>query len=446
MDRFKKKTTVLFLLIFLMINGGLSAQEIRTFMDLQSHATMHMAYDFFRPGLQYFETDKPPKVDHMHQFRNVNYANYWQDNPGARVIINGALCPESIISKKRARTLILRQLNYVNDFVADNSAHFVVARTPQEVRDYVTNTDKTVIIHSIEGAKKLVNSQEDALFWAEQGVAFITLIHLMDDELGGAAIRPGLSTKLINFKGSFMKIFNKERSKGLTEKGRQVIQWLANAGIMIDLSHMSEQTRQDALALMEELEIPPIVTHDLFKPIQNHERGVAPKDILRIYKNGGFMSLPISGITLEAFEAEPFYRQQIDSLECHCPGSVDSYKFTYEALKKHIEESVKTIEGDSTLEFSDLSEQEKVKYSIGFQSDFNGWLNHSRPRYGKEGCFEQKPDQDYEDIELIGMAHPGLLASQWRYLERERVDLEPIKRNAERFLQLWQYFLDNKKN
>lgn len=440
----KKKFNFLLFLILSTVTGGLQAQEIRTFLDLQSHATMHMAYDFFTPGLRFYEEDNPPKVDYMHQFRNVNYANYWQDNPGARVIINGALCPESIISKKRARTLILRQLHYVNDFAASHADEFIVAKTPQEVRDYVLNTDKTVIVHSIEGAKKLVNSFEDAQFWAEQGIAFITLIHLMDDELGGAAIRPGMSTKMINFKGSFMKIFNKERSKGLTEKGRNVIRWLADAGIMIDLSHMSPQTRQDALELMDSLQIPPIVTHDLFKPIQNHERGIAPEDILKIYKRGGFMSLPVSGITLEAFKPEEFYRRNLDSLKCHCSGSVDSYMYTYETLKDFVESNVGFLEGDSTLQFDKLAESQKVKYSIGFQSDFNGWLNHSRPRYGKEGCFELKEGEDYEDIELTGLAHPGLLASQWRYLEKKEVDITPIKRNAERFLQLWQYFLDKK--
>lgn len=156
------------------------------------------------------------------------------------------------------------------------------------------------------------------------------------------------------------------------------------------------------------------------------------------------MSLPISGITLEAFNPEEFYQDQIDSLECHCPGSVDSYKFTYETLKNYVEQHVGEIEGDSTLQFSHLSEDQKVKYSIGFQSDFNGWLNHSRPRYGKKGCFEMKAGENYEEIEIQGLAHPGLLASQWQYLEKKEVDLEPIKRNAERFLQLWQYFLDNK--
>ena len=39
--------------------------------------------------------------------------------------------------------------------------------------------------------------------------------------------------------------------------------WLANAGIMTDLTHMSDQTRKDALSFMEAENIPPIVTHDL---------------------------------------------------------------------------------------------------------------------------------------------------------------------------------------
>ncbi|MCB0502855.1 MAG: hypothetical protein KDD32_09220, partial [Bacteroidetes bacterium] len=81
--------------------------------------------------------------------------------------------------------------------------------------------------------------------------------------------------------------------------------------------------------------------------------------------------------------------------------------------------------------------------SIGFQSDFNGWLSHSRPRYGKDGCYPIQKDSIYREIETKGLAHPGLLNEHWETLINEDVDIEPIKRNAEKFLQLWEYFLSH---
>ncbi|MEP6795607.1 MAG: hypothetical protein ABJB16_14860 [Saprospiraceae bacterium] len=49
-------------------------------------------------------------------------------------------------------------------------------------------------------------------------------------------------------------------------------------------------------------------------------------------------------------------------------------------------------------------------------------MNHSRPRYGKHGCFEAAPDTVYEPIELQGLAHPGLLDSQWKWMTKQGVD------------------------
>ncbi len=355
-------------------------------------------------------------------------------------MVIGALTHEKMWSRKRQKKMLLEQLDYYKDFAKNNSDDFAIAKTPQEVRDLVHNTTKTVIIFSIEGGRNLINSQEDANFWAEQGVAFITLIHLVDSKYGAAAIRPGLSTALIDLKG----VFRREKKRHLTEAGKQAIQWLANAGVMTDLTHMSDLTRKDALAYMEENNIPPLVTHDMFKPIQNHPRGIDEEDVIKIYRNRGFMSLPISGETLKAFKPSAIYKARIDSLTRYCNGSIDSYIFSYLALKAFIESNVGAIFNDPTLSIKDMNEKQLTDLCIGFQTDFNGWANHHRPRYGKEGCYEIVPGVTYEDIELQGMCHPGHLDSHWKLMIKEGVDVEPVKRASEKFLQMWQQFLDRK--
>lgn len=427
------------LLCFFNVNG----QEVREYIDLQMHPTIHVPYSFIGKGFESFPPEKEPKLTYKHQFKNVNYSNYWINNKGARIIVTGALTKEGIKNNKKAKRVISEQVEYVNNFALENSDDFVVAKSPGEIRTLLKTTEKTIIVHSIEGAKKLITNQADADYWASQGVAFITLIHLVDSDLGSSAIKPSIVTKLINLKGTLKK--TKKRG-GLTEKGKETILWLANAGIMTDITHMSDQCRTDALDFMEEHQIPPIVTHDVFRPIQNHPRGISEKEILKIYQNNGFISLPISGASLKPHNPAPKYQQQLDSLDCYCNGSIDTYKFTYQAVKNLIESNHQFIaeKTGSSDHFSDLSEAEKVDFSIGFQSDFNGFLNHSRPRYGKKGCYEPVEGVTYEPIELDGMPHPGYLESQWRLLEKEGVDLEPIKRNSEKFLQLWEYFLEHK--
>jgi microsomal dipeptidase-like Zn-dependent dipeptidase len=418
------------------------AQQVRTYMDLQIHTTMHIPYCFFGDGLQYIDPEKPPKLSYKHRFKNVNFADYLENNAGARIFVNGALLPESVASKRKARRMALEQIRYVNDFAAAHPDKFVVAKSPEAVRHYVNNTDKTIFIHSIEGAKGLINSPEDARFWADQGVAYVTLIHLVDNKLGAAGIKPGFLAGIINLKGTFNKLFKGQQKRGLKDRGRQVIRWLADAGIMIDITHMTVQARRETLDFMEAEGIPPIATHDLFRPIQNHSRGLSRQDISRIYRSGGFIALPLSGWVLEPYRPEAGFQAALDTMSAYCPGSIDSFKFTYQAVKSFIENEIQLPQYEQA--FDQLSETQKTDWSIGFQSDFNGWLNHSRPRYGKKGCLEGRPYPSRE-IETSGLAHPGLIGEHWEILASEGVDLAPIQRASEKFLQLWQSFLDQKK-
>ena len=242
------------------------------------------------------------------------------------------------------------------------------------------------------------------------------------------------AAKLVNWKGNFRK----EANRGLTPLGKEAIVWLANAGILTDITHMSDQSRKDAIAWMEENQIPPLSTHDGFKPIQNHPRGMEEEDVLRIYQNGGMISLPVSGYSVMPYRPSPFYENQLKQLPCYCSGSIDTYKFTYLAVQDFIRRQIPQIFKNPNSEYQTLTESEKVAVSVGFQTDFNGWVNHHRPRYGKKGCYPVKQDSIYEAVDLQGLAHPGLMASHWKILANEGVDLEPLKRASERFLQLWE--------
>ncbi len=418
-----------------------SAQVVHEYMDLQIHPTMHMAHPIIKPGLQYFEEGEEPNLTYKHQLTNVNYANYLEDNPGLRIIVHGAIVHEVLSNPRDAKRLVLTELKYIDDFVAEHSDKFVVAKNPAEVRKYVHTTDKTVIIHSVEGAGFLIRSQEDANFWAKQGISFMTFIHLVDNQFGGAATLPGAATGVINFRGTIKSVFHPPgKTKGLTDKGKQAILWMANAGMMIDITHMSPQTRTDALQFMEEHGIPPLSTHDGFLPIQNTQRGIPKDEVVKIYKQGGLMAL---GIALEAYRPYPEYQAKLDSIApWYCDGSIDSYQFTYQELKLFIEQNLAEIFNDASLtSYNDLSEEQLHDISIGFQTDFNGWLNHARPRVGEDGCWEKKDGVIYNAIDTLGLPHPGFMPQHWHHLEQKGVDLAPVKRASEKFLQMWEWFL-----
>jgi hypothetical protein len=134
----------LFYIVFILCMSPIlvQAQEIREYIDLQMHPAMHIPYRFFGKGFSYFPDGKPPKLRYKHLLKNVAYANYFKNNKAARIIVTGALTKEKVRSRRKARKVILRQIDYVNRFAAENANDFAVARSPQEARDLIHNTQK----------------------------------------------------------------------------------------------------------------------------------------------------------------------------------------------------------------------------------------------------------------------------------------------------------------
>jgi len=411
--------------------------EVHEFMDLQAHGTMHIPWPFFAPALQWIPEGKKVKEGHKHLFRNVMHADYYKNNSATRIVINGAMVAERAITKKQTVRLMLKQIEYIDQFVQNNSEYFAVARTPEEVRHLVANTKKTIFIHSIEGGRKLLDGPEDAQFWASKGVAFVTLIHLLDDEYGHSAITPDGITPLINLGGTISRAVQKNKRRGLTEKGKKAIKWLADAGILTDLTHMALPSVDDALAVMEKEGIPPLHTHSFYQPLQNHDRGLSDEQLLRTYKLGGLFSTPIGGNNLFVYRPTDEGRKIVEQFQAEkgeiCEDSLDNYVLTFNAVRNFLKTNQQEI-----AESSGKQQASELDIAIGWQSDFNGWVDHSKPKFGKKGCHQEKASGPVRKVDTVGLAHPGMLGEYWAALEEEGMHTESLRFASEKFLQMWE--------
>lgn len=391
--------------------------EVRCLIDFQGHPAMHFAWKFFGKGLK---DESPRDLTWQHMFKQVYYAPYFKAS-GVRIVGAAAMAAERAANPEQARRLILEQIEFVDSFVATHSDDYAIARTPAEARRILATTNKIVIVHQIEGGRKILQKAEDAAFWRRQGVSLITLIHLWDDELGGAAVNPGFVGALINPHGSA----HPRRERGLTERGRNAILELARAGIILDMSHMSPDSLEDALEVCREHEIPPVVTHGMFKPIQDSQRGLTEAQVIEIYKLGGLFSMPVDGHGTEAI------RPTIPIPPGLVAGTQDIFKFHAETVHAFLRRSAARILGKP---WEQLGDAERTKLAIGWASDWNGWVNHSKPTPRRPG-FPRGPELV---VDRVGLAHPGLLPQYFQRLRESGLDLDPFQRSAERFLQIWE--------
>lgn len=390
-------------------------QEVRVRMDWQAHPAMHLPWRFFAKGLK---DGLPTSLTWRHMFKQVVYAPAMKAS-GVRIFGAAAMAAERAENPRQARQLILDQLAFVNAFVAAHPDEYAIARTPAEARRILATTTKMVIVHQIEGGRKLLQQPGDAAFWRSQGVSLITLIHLLDDELGGSAVNPGILGKLLNIGATL----HPKRRRGLTARGKEAIVELARAGIILDLSHMSPASTDDALAVCRQHGIPPVVTHGAFRPVQDSQRALSEAQMLEVYRLGGIFCLPVDGGAAR--------NPTIQLPAGHVGGTQDDLKLNVETLHGFLRGHAVELLGKP---WAQTSSAERTRLAIGWASDWNGWTNHARPTPRRPGF----PSGPALEVDRVGLAHPGPLPQYFQRLREAGLDLEPLDRASERFLQIWE--------
>ena len=80
----------------------------------------------------------------------------------------------------------------------------------------------------------------------------------------------------------------KPRSNGLTDFGRSVVREMNRLGMMVDISHVSDKTFADALAVTR---APIIASHSSCRALAHHSRNMTDDMIRALAKNGGVIQI-----------------------------------------------------------------------------------------------------------------------------------------------------------
>ena len=179
-----------------------------------------------------------------------------------------AYVPASFIDKGGA-TFALEQIDVIRRMVARSPALGWATSAADVVR--IHGQGKIASLIGIEGGYAIENSLANLRMFHELGVRYMTLTHGSDTAWAGAA--------------------NPDRTaRGLTPFGKEVVREMNRLGMMVDLSHVSDQTMTDAIGVSE---APVIFSHSSARAIADHPRNV-PDDILALTaKNGGVVMVNI---------------------------------------------------------------------------------------------------------------------------------------------------------
>jgi membrane dipeptidase len=180
----------------------------------------------------------------------------------------------------------LEQIDLVRSIAARYPQTFVMARTAADVRR-AHASGRIASLIGVEGGGQIDENLSILRSYAALGAGYLTLTH----------------SRTISWADSAT---DNPEHKGLTDFGRKVVLELNRLGMLVDLSHVSEATMRDALAVTK---APVIYSHSSARAIDDHPRNVSDAVLKLIRGNGGVVMVNYA----PAYVSDAYRRWSADS-------------------------------------------------------------------------------------------------------------------------------------
>jgi membrane dipeptidase len=195
-----------------------------------------------------------------------------------------------------------------------------VARHPEDLMRAVSASDiewakrqnKIAILMGVEGGHMIDSSLDHLRNFHRLGARYMTLTHSADTPWAGSSGAKGTP-------------------KGLSDFGRQVVREMNRLGMMVDVSHVSDQTFFDAV---ETSSTPVIASHSSCRALANHARNLTDEMLLALAKHGG-----VAHINYYSSFLDDAYRQRSDALSKELSQQADAIRKQYadDAQRRSVE-------------------------------------------------------------------------------------------------------------
>lgn len=252
-----------------------------------------------------------------------------------------------------------RQIDSLYAWTARNKSAMMIARTPADLKKAVKQK-KLAVMMGVEGGHMIEDKIEylDALY--ERGVRYMTLTWNNSTSWASSAQDESKNT-----------VANEK--KGLTSLGAQIVKRMNELGMIVDLSHVGEQTFWDAIQISTK---PVIASHSCVHQLCPVFRNLKDEQIKAIAKNGGVVHLNFfSGFIDSTFGKRnaaflQAHKRERDSLQVINP---EPY-FTEEYLFARYPEEVKALRPplSALLDHLDYIVKLVGVEHVGLGSDFDG--------------------------------------------------------------------------
>jgi membrane dipeptidase len=182
-----------------------------------------------------------------------------------------------------------KYIDAIHGFVKRHPRELLFATTAADVRR-AKEQGKVAIFIGVEGGHAIEGSLEHLRELYGRGARYMTLTWNNGNDWAGSSVGSGDT-----------------RTGGLTPFGKDVIREMNRLGMLVDLSHVSDSTFFDAIAVSR---VPVIASHSSARAINDVPRNLSDDQLRAIAANGGVVNVNFYSRFLD-----PAYRARVEEVE-----------------------------------------------------------------------------------------------------------------------------------
>ena len=233
---------------------------------------------------------------------------------------------------KNAYAYANREMDSLDAVVARNPGKIVKVANYAELINAVKQ-HKIAAMFGVEGGHMIEDDLKKLEAFYNRGARYLTLTHNVAPSWATSAADETSPNPAIG------KGLNSEGKKGLTKFGIQVVQKMNQLGMMIDVSHLGDQSFWDVIKITTK---PIIASHSSVYSLVAHRRNLKDEQIKAIAKNGGVIQINFNpGFIDSSFhkKEEAFFKMHKGESDSLLKSGMDEWYMMTLLYKKYTAEA-----------------------------------------------------------------------------------------------------------